>query len=180
MPRAQPNARRSGASRPRAAPPPSLQDEIRRGRPFESPEEEAYLSLLRTAGALAQRVGRHLRESGLTEPQYNVLRILAGAGAEGLPCQALGERLVTAVPDVTRLVDRLESAGLAERRRGEDDRRVVRVAATAEGKRLARALAPELVEIHREQLGGLPKKEIAALIRLLAAARGSAARTGGG
>lgn len=154
--------------------PRELQHEIRRGRPFESVEEEAYLALLRTAGTLSQRVGRHLREAGLSEPQYNVLRILAGAGAAGLPCQEIGERLVTAVPDVTRLVDRLAEAGLAERRRSDADRRVVRVVATAEGKRLARTLAPGLLAIHREQLGALPKRDIEALVRLLAAARESA------
>jgi DNA-binding MarR family transcriptional regulator len=155
--------------------PRTLQHEIRRGRPFDSPEEEAYLSLLRTAGALAQRVGRHLREAGLSEPQYNVLRILAGAGVAGLPCQEIGERLVTAVPDVTRLVDRLAEAGLVERKRSDEDRRVVRVATTAEGKRLARTLAPDLLGIHRVQLGALSKRDLATLIRLLAAARESAA-----
>jgi len=152
-----------------------LQHEIRRGRPFESAEEEAYLAIQRTAGLLSQRIGRELRAAGLSEPQYNVLRILAGAGTAGLPCQEIGERLVAAVPDVTRLVDRLVESGLAERRRSEEDRRVVLVVATAEGKRLARALAPDLVEVHRAQMGEMPKKDLATLIRLLAEIRESVA-----
>ncbi len=151
--------------------PPDLQQEIRRGRPFESREEELYLGVLRTAGALSAEVGRFLKVKGLSEPQYNALRILSGAGTAGLPTQEIGARMVTPVPDVTRLVDRLESAGFAERQRTDPDRRVVRVVVTVAGRRVAKALEPALIEIHRRQLGHLSQNDLSALIRLLGQAR---------
>ncbi len=151
--------------------PPTLQKEIQRGRPFESPEEELYLALRRTAGILGAEVSRFFKEEGLSEAQYNALRILSGAGSAGLPCQEVGNRLVTPVPDVTRLVDRLESAGLAERRRTDDDRRVVRVVATVAGRRTAKRLEPRLIEIHQQLLGHVPAADVRRLLSLLDAIR---------
>lgn len=145
-----------------------LQRELRMSRPFESPEAETYLGILRTAGLLAQHVARVLRDEGLSEPQYNVLRIVAGAGKEGLPCQEIGVRMVTPVPDVTRLVDRLEKAGWAERQRSEDDRRVVRVVATPEGRKRVRGVGKILLAIHSAQLGPIRRKDLATIDRILA------------
>ena len=153
--------------------PKNLQEEISRSRPFESVAEESYLAIVRTAGAVSTAVSRFLKEQGLSEPQYNVLRILTGAGSEGLPCQEIGGRMITPVPDVTRLVDRLEKAGWAERRRTDSDRRVVRVVATTAGKRLARSLRPKLIEIHEQQLAEVSAKDLRSLNKLLASLRES-------
>src|SRR5436309_13800027 len=106
---------------------PKLQHELKKKRPFESPGQEAALSLLRTSDQLQIRFGRLFREHGLTPSQYNILRILRGEGAP-LPILEIAERMVTVVPGITGLIDRLERAGLVERRRCPEDRRVVYVA----------------------------------------------------
>src|SRR5215470_13051287 len=103
----------------------ALQSELKQKRPFTSREQEAYLALLRTADALEMQVEAKLKEFGLTGTQYNALRILRGAGADGLPCSEIGERMITHDPDITRLLDRLEKRGLAERARCKKDRRVI-------------------------------------------------------
>src|SRR5260370_20326809 len=83
--------------------------------PFRSREQEAYLSLLRTADALQAQVETRLKEFGLTGTQYNALRILRGAGPDGLPRREIGDRMITRDPDITRLLNRLEERGLGER-----------------------------------------------------------------
>ena len=110
-----------------------LQSEIRQSRPFPHPADEAFLNLLRTADWLLQPVEEILRSFGLTHPQYNVLRILAGAGAAGLPCGEISKRLITRDPDITRLLDRMQKLGHVERGRGIEDRRVVRAHITRLG-----------------------------------------------
>src|ERR1043165_8358009 len=100
-----------------------LQHEIGKKRPFDIPEVEASLNILRTASLLSAEAGRFLKGYGLSEAQYNALRILRGHGGDGVACQTIGEELVAHVPDVTRLVDRLVKAGWAERSRGEEDKR---------------------------------------------------------
>src|SRR2546427_8421458 len=102
-----------------------LQAELKQNVPFTSREQEAYLSLLRTADALQSRVEAKLKEFGLTGTQYNALRILRGSGPDGIPCSDLAERMITRDPDVTRLLDRLQKRGLVERSRGKQDRRVI-------------------------------------------------------
>ena len=104
-----------------------LQREIRQERPFAGVEEEAFLNLQRTAAVLMQAFGAELKPLGVTPTQYNALRILRGAQPDGLPCKEVGSRLVTPVPDVTRLLDRLESRSLISRGRAVSDRRVVEV-----------------------------------------------------
>jgi DNA-binding MarR family transcriptional regulator len=86
--------------------PRGLQAELKQKIPFTSREQEAYLSLMRTADALQTQVESWLREFGLTGTQYNALRILRGAGPEGLPCREIGERMITHDPDITRLLNR--------------------------------------------------------------------------
>ena len=83
------------------------------------------MAILRTADVLETQIEAKLKEFGLTGTQYNALRILRGAGAEGLPCTEIGERMITHDPDITRLLDRLQKRGLAERTRGKHDRRVI-------------------------------------------------------
>src|SRR5205085_1373504 len=104
-----------------------LQKELGKKKPFDSPEEEASLNLVRTEDHIRLPFVRLFDEHGISSPQYNVLRILRGKGGQGIPCQEIAEQMVTRMPDITRLVDRLEAAGLVERRRTPEDRRVVLV-----------------------------------------------------
>ncbi|HKR67064.1 MAG TPA: MarR family transcriptional regulator [Thermoanaerobaculia bacterium] len=131
-----------------------------------SREAEAYLGLVRTADVMLRQVDRVLKPYGLTSTQYNVLRILRGAG-EGVTCSTIGERLVTEDPDVTRLLDRMEKAELIERSRSAADRRVVLTSLTKRGEELLAKLDPEIEGLHATQFDGVPKKSIDALIAQL-------------
>src|ERR1700746_1124187 len=111
-----------------------LQHELKKKRPFESPEEEATLNLVRTSDQLQIRFARLLRGFGLTSPtQYNILRILRGEG-KPLPILEIASRTITVVPGITGLIDRLEQAGFVNRLRCGKDRRVIYVAVTAHGR----------------------------------------------
>jgi DNA-binding MarR family transcriptional regulator len=149
----------------------TLREEIHQTKPFGSPAEEAYLALLRTADLLAREFEALFRARGLSEPRYNALRILRGAGREGLPCLEVAARMVTRAPDITRLLDGLERDGLVSRRRAAADRRVVRVVATAKALRVLAALDAPLKETHRCQLAHMSVAEIRTLARLLDKAR---------
>lgn len=144
-------------------------------RPFEVPEEEAFLSVMRTAGALGAAVERLFKAHGLSTATYNVLRILRGCvltGREhGRACHEIGEQMVTQVPDITRLVDRLEEAGLVERCRCEKDRRVVYVRINAAGLDVLAELDEPLLALHRSQLGHMSRTRLAELCAMLAEAR---------
>src|SRR6202045_1547422 len=120
--------------------PRGLQAELKQKIPFASREAEAYLSLLRTTDALQTQVEAQLKEFGLTGTQYNALRILRGAGPDGLPCREIGERMITHDPDVTRLLNRLEGRGFVERTRASSDRRVIYGKITAAGLKLLREM----------------------------------------
>jgi DNA-binding MarR family transcriptional regulator len=148
-----------------------LQEEIKKRHPFACPEEEATLNLVRTLDHLQQEWGRLFVGHGVTGPQYNVLRILRGTDGHGLPCQEIAGRMVTRMPDVTRLVDRLVAAGLVERRRTVEDRRVVLVTITRRGLDLLARLDEPVQELHRLQLGHLSRAELAELNRLLVKVR---------
>jgi len=150
---------------------PSLREEIKQTRPFRSLAEEAYLNVVRTAEVLHHLVAEVFQGHGITPTQYNVLRILRGAGPAGLPCGAIGERMINRDPDVTRLLDRLVAQGLAERTRNEDDRRVVVVTVTEAGRRLLAELDPAVRAVHQRQLGHLDQAALRALIRGLERAR---------
>jgi DNA-binding MarR family transcriptional regulator len=144
-----------------------LQAELKQKVPFRSREQEAYLSLLRTSDALEASVESNLKEFGLTGTQYNALRILRGAGAEGLPCSEIGERMITHDPDITRLLNRLQKRGLAVRARARNDRRVIHGKITAAGLKLLREM-DEPVEKHgREMLKHVGQEKLAQLIELL-------------
>ena len=150
---------------------PRLQDEIKQSRPFERPEAEAILNMTRTHEVLRVPLDALMKEKGLSGSTYNVLRILRGAGDEGLPCREIGDRMVTRVPDVTRLLDRLESSGLVERRRDTADRRVVLTRLTAEGLALLGSLDQPLQEVQRRLLGHMSPQDLKTLSRLLEIAR---------
>src|SRR5437762_10823281 len=118
---------------------PKLQHELKKKRPFESPQEEALLSVVRTSDQLQIRSARLLREHGLTPSQYNVLRILRGEG-KPLPILEIAARTITVVPGITGLIDRLEQAGFVNRVRCETDRRVFYVALADKGTAALAAL----------------------------------------
>lgn len=146
---------------------PGLQAELKQKVPFRSREQEAYLSLLRTTEALQASVEARLKEFGLTGTQYNALRILRGAGPEGLPCSEIGERMITRDPDVTRLLNRLEKRGLVTRTRAKADRRVIYGKITAAGLKLLREIDEPLEKYGREILKHVGQEKLQQLIDLL-------------
>jgi DNA-binding MarR family transcriptional regulator len=152
--------------------PGKLRGELKQGQAFASLEEEVYLNLLKTADRLAYEEHKLLRPRGLSSPLYNVLRILRGAGEAGHSCQDIGARMISHDPDVTRLLDRLEKKGWAERRRDPEDRRVVRAYITSEGLALLRDLDQPLQAAITRLLGHLGKRKLDQLNALLEDARG--------
>src|SRR3954462_12771022 len=102
-----------------------MQTELKQRKPFTCREEELMLNIMRTADQLQRRMGELLKAAELSATQYNVLRILRGAGSEGLACGEISERMVTRDPDITRLLDPLEKRNLVTRSREKEDRRVV-------------------------------------------------------
>jgi DNA-binding MarR family transcriptional regulator len=143
-----------------------LQHELKKKRPFESPEQEAAISIVRTSDQLQIRFARLLREYGLTPSQYNVLRILRGEG-KPLPILEIASRTITVVPGITGLIDRLEHAGFVNRVRCEKDRRVIFVALAVRGTETLAALDEPLVALHHKLLGHVSQAEFKELIRLL-------------
>ncbi len=130
-------------------------------------EEQVFVNVMRTADALARGGEALLKPTGLSATQYNVLRILRGAGTQGLACREVGCRMISRDPDITRLLDRMESRGLIARAREEQDRRVVKTRITPEGLRVLAELDAPVQELHRRQLHHLPAKELRQLSRLL-------------
>lgn len=145
----------------------SLQEEIQQTQPFDSKETEAFLNLIRTHETVTQPVNQFFREYGLTQTLYNVLRIIRGGGDPGVTCTQIGERIVTRVPDVTRLVDRLTKAKLVRRVRDKDDRRVVKLFLTAKGTALLSKMDEPLKSLQREKLSHMNERELSTLNRLL-------------
>lgn len=150
---------------------PDLRHEIQQTRPFESLYQEAFLNLVRTETVLGDGLDRVLGPRGLSRTQYNVLRMLRGAGPDGLCRNEIRDRLVTRMPDVSRLLDRMEDAGLVVRVRGSEDRRLVQTRLTEQGSRLVDELAEAVAREHERQLGHLTAPELRTLIDLLRAAR---------
>ena len=160
---------------PRVVQAEGLQAELKQRLPFTSREQETYLSLLRTADALQAQVEARLKEFGLTGTQYNALRILRGAGPEGLPCREIGERMITRDPDITRLLNRLEDRGFVERTRAKQDRRVIYGRITAAGLKLLRKLDNPIEKHGREMLRHVGQEKLKQLIELLELVRGGKA-----
>jgi DNA-binding MarR family transcriptional regulator len=150
---------------------PSLQSELKQRKPFGSLEQEAMLSIARTAALLEHGTAEALKPHGLTPTQYNALRILRGAEPEGLCRNEIRDRLVARVPDATRLLDRLHEMGLVARERESDDRRFVRSRITPAGLDLLRPLDDVVQKLHANQLGHLGERKLRALIGLLGEAR---------
>ena len=145
----------------------SLQKELGKKRPFECREQEVALNLLRTTDFLTREGHALFERHGLSSPQYNVLRILRGHRETGLPCQKIVAQMVTQMPDITRLVDRLEAAGLVRRERTEADRRLVIVHIAPAGLDLLAHLDQPILDLHRAQMAHLSAAEMAELNRLL-------------
>jgi DNA-binding MarR family transcriptional regulator len=157
--------------------PDTLAGEIKKREPFACPAQEAYLNLLRTFSILAGPLEHFFKQHGISAAKYNVLRILRGVKAEGecgetgLPSLEIADRLITRVPDITRLVDGLESDGLVARTRCTDDRRVVYVGITAAGLSLLGKLDEPLIDLHTGSLSHMSDDELKELSRLLVKAR---------
>jgi DNA-binding MarR family transcriptional regulator len=148
-----------------------LQAELKQRKPFKSLKEEANLSIHRTAAVLEHAFEAALKPHGITATQYNVLRILRGSEPDGLCRSEIGERLVRQVPDVTRLLDRLEKAKLIARHRGGEDRRYVLTRITRAGLNLLEEIQHRIDQIHDEQLGHLDEAQLRKLVTLLAVVR---------
>jgi len=148
-----------------------LQREIKQTKPFGSIEEEVFLQIMRTADRLQYDFEQLMKREDITGTQYNALRILRGAGVDGLPCHEIGARMITRLPDVTRLLDRLEKAKLVRRVREKADRRVVRVTITQRGLDLLARLDAPTAKIHVDQLAHMTQAELRSLGQLLEKAR---------
>lgn len=141
-----------------------------KGQRVGSPEETAFLDLLRTADMLTRGAIGVLKAEDLSSTQYNVLRILRGS-PQGLPCGEIAGRMITRDPDVTRLLDRMEKRGLISRARDSRDRRMVLARITPVGLKLVQRLDEPVQKMHRKLLGHLGKERLRSLGELLAAAR---------
>jgi MarR family transcriptional regulator, 2-MHQ and catechol-resistance regulon repressor len=149
----------------------NLKLEIQQDAAFSSAEEEALLNLMRTSDCLQRAFQQKIRGLGLTATQYNVLRILRGAHPNGLPCASIGERMIAAEPDITRLLGRLKRLKLVRQHRDRNDRRVVCTQITDAGLELLRSLDPIVRRLPQELIGHMRGAELAELIRLLELAR---------
>jgi DNA-binding MarR family transcriptional regulator len=138
---------------------------------FGTPEEAAFLDLLRTCDLLSRGPAQFLKSEDLSSTQYNVLRILRGAPSAGLPCGEIADRMITRDPDITRLLDRLEKRELISRCRETKDRRMVVARITPQGLNLLARLDEPVQELHRKQLGHLGSARLKKLQDLLVAAR---------
>jgi DNA-binding MarR family transcriptional regulator len=150
--------------------PQGLAAEIGMQRPFRLVEEEAFLNLVRTHSMLISNGEKLFKEHGISGPQYNVLRILRGHGTPVSVYQIAAE-MITPSPDMPRLVDRLEAADLVTKTRCENDRRVVWVNLTKEGKAVLKKLDQPLTDLHRSQLGHMSEEDLRSLSALLYRAR---------
>jgi DNA-binding MarR family transcriptional regulator len=151
-----------------------MQEEIKQTRPFTTAETEAMLALHLTSDRLVNEGTRLLRPWDISPTQYNVLRILRGAGTDGLTCGGIGDRMIQHDPDITRLIDRLLKRGLVHRRRDDKDRRVVITRITQKGLDLLAELDAPVEEFNLRRLGHLGPERLRTLIALLDLVRSGA------
>ena len=159
----------------------ALRDEIKQTRPFSSPAAEAVVSILRTAAVVQRHMSQVVEGNGVTIQQYNVLRILRGAGTVGLPTLAIRDRMIEEAAGITRLLDKLETAGYVVRERSTPDRRQVLCQITPAGLRLLTQLDEPVDAANEYALSMLDDSEKHALLELLGAVRAgfSSGNTGG-
>ena len=144
-----------------------LPKELKQTKPLSSLEEAAYLWLMTTTEKLKAETAEVFKQKDLTASQYNVLRILRGAGAEGMCGREIGDRMITKDSDITRMLDRLESRGLIRRERQTDDRRFVLAFISDQGLATLAELDKPIVEWHKRRLGHLSESELKKMIGLL-------------
>jgi DNA-binding MarR family transcriptional regulator len=144
-----------------------LKEEIKQIKPFSDIEQETLLNIHRTSGHVMHFLQQILKKQGLTDSQYNVLRILRGAGREGLRCMEIADRMISREPDITRLLERLERQRLIERRRDETDRRVVYTRVSREGLALLKELDPTIEAVSKTLLKHMDSEKLRTLIGLL-------------
>jgi DNA-binding MarR family transcriptional regulator len=149
----------------------ALKHEIAQERPFSSLEEEALLNLMRTSDCVSRAFQKRARPWGVTSTQYNVLRILRGAQPNGLTCSAIGDRMITAEPDITRLLARMKTLKLIRQQRDRHDRRVLWTQISASGLELLKQMDPEILKTPKDLLGHLNGQELSEFVRLLELAR---------
>ncbi len=149
-----------------------LQAEIKQKKRIQTVEQEAFLNLQRTADFLLRGVEAALKPAGLSHTQYNALRILRGAGSNGLSCREVADRMLTRDPDITRLLDRLETRRLVARSRERTDRRVITTRITRDGLEILKKLDKPILDVHQGQLRHLGDRQLRKLINLLELARG--------
>ena len=145
----------------------ALQAEMGQRRPFRSRRQEAAVALLRTASLVTRAFARLVEPSGLSWPQYNALRIVRGAGTGGIATLAIRERMIDEGTTITRLLDKLEAAGLIRRERSEPDRRQVLCFVTAEGRRLLDGLDPKVDALDEQVTAGLSETRLRAFLGML-------------
>ena len=145
----------------------NLKHEIQQSAPFVNIEEEALLNLVRTSDLVQRALQHKTREWGITATQYNVLRILRGSQPEGLQCAAIGARMLTAEPDITRLLGRLKAQKLIKQHRDHNDRRVVWTQISEAGLKLLREMDPQIRRLPESLIGHMSQAELKELIRLL-------------
>ena len=148
-----------------------VQQEIQQTRPFRSRAQEAVIALMRTASVVSRRYARLVEPHGISLAQYNVLRILRGAGPEGLPTLAIRDRMIDEGSTVTRLLDKLEQAGFVTRDRSRPDRRQVLCRITTQGESLLAQLDPTMDSADTDTMAVLDDAQMALLIELLASVR---------
>jgi MarR family transcriptional regulator, organic hydroperoxide resistance regulator len=148
-----------------------LRKEIKQNKPFATLEAEAVLNIMRTADALGRNGAEFLKSFELTSTQFNVLRILRGAGEEGLNCREISKRMIKFDPDVTRLLDRMEARGLVSRSRDSKDRRVITVRVTEAALAILKQLDQKMLDLHKQQIGHLGERRLKTLVSLLETAR---------
>jgi DNA-binding MarR family transcriptional regulator len=130
-------------------------------------EDRLFVAILKVADSLSQEAEQLFKSTGLTGAQYNVLRILRGAEPEGLLCRGIGERMISRDPDITRLLDRMESHSLITRERQREDRRVIMTRITAEGLKLLKKLDRPVHELHKGQFRHMAQFRLKQLTELL-------------
>ena len=138
---------------------------------FDSLEQEVYLNLWRTYDRLRSIEDELFAPRGITSQQYNVLRLLAAHHPKPVPTLTIAERMISRAPDITRMLDKLESASFIQRTRPPENRRLVLINITANGLRLLDEIAKPLQECHAKQLGHLDRLELDQLVLLLKNAR---------
>lgn len=155
-----------------------VQSEIRQTKPFRSSAQEATIALLRTASIVSRALARVVEPAGLSLAQYNALRIIRGAGTGGIATLSIRERMIEEGTTITRLLDKLEDAGLIRRERSFPDRRQVLCFATDAGRKLLETLDPKVNSADEEAVVSLSESQIERFIELLDAVRQSNAQRG--